>query len=95
MTTAAAKTIEMKPEYLDEFQQIEQDILKETRGFVCENDLLLKDLSDSIITLLDDSINDSLENNAEKAKSIAYVISFICEQKNNFKNLDFFKNENH
>lgn len=95
MTTPAAKTIEMKPENLVEIKKTEQKIVEETRHLFCDNDLILKDLSDSIIALLDDSINDSLVNNAEKAKSIAYVISFICEQKHNFKNIDFFKNENH
>lgn len=90
MTTTAAKTIEMKPENFVEIQKIEKKIVEQTRALFSENDLLLKDLSDSIITLLDDSINDSLENNAEKAKAIAYTISFICEQKNNIKNLDFF-----
>ncbi len=93
--TTPAKTIEIKPENMAEIQKIEQKMINETRQLFYENHLLIKDLSDSIIGLLDDHINDSLERNAEKAMAIAYTISFICEQNNNIRNLDFHKGENH
>lgn len=91
----AAKTIEMKPENLAKIKEVEQKIINQTRLFFSGNDLLIKDLSDSITTLLNDSLEDSLENNAIKANSLAYTISFICEQRNKIEKLDFYKNQSH
>ncbi|MBA4408284.1 MAG: hypothetical protein C0397_02535 [Odoribacter sp.] len=95
MNTSTAKTIEMKPENLAEIKDVEQKIINQTRMLCTGDDLFIKDLSDSITTLLNDRLEDSLENNAIKANSLACTISFICEQRNNIKNLDFYKNQSH
>lgn len=90
----AAKTIEMKPEILAEIQKTEGDIMYDLNEFVTD-DTIIRDLSDAICTLLCDSLEDSLENNAMKAHSMALTISFMMKQRNAIENLNFFKDKGH
>lgn len=93
MQNLQEKQVQIKPEHLAEYQNLESKMLKRTKQFVSYAIPAIKDLSDAILTLLHDNIEDSLENNAEKAASIAYVINFICEQQIDLNNIEFFEKE--
>lgn len=93
MKALEKETIQMNTENLAKINETELKIIESTKRYVLNSDDNIKMLSDGIQTLLCDRLEDSLENNTYKALELACAISFICEQKMNFANLECYKNQ--